>query len=75
MLVAQGKQSTEGCLTIDHSAKEITSPHSTTLVDLDGDCISDLFMTVKDKHTGEEFYEIYLRRERAASIAVDDNEE
>jgi len=32
-------------------------------------------MTVKDKHTGEEFYEIYLRRERAASIAVDDNEE
>ena len=49
----------------------MTSPHSTTLVDLDGDCISDLFMTVQDKHTGEQFYEIYLRRERAASLAVE----
>lgn len=53
----------------------MTSPHSTTLVDLDGDCISDLFMTVKDKATGKQFYEIYLRRERADSLAeeVDNN--
>jgi len=53
MLVAEGQQSTEGCLTIDHTSKIMTSPHSTTLVDLDGDCISDLFMTVQDKKTGE----------------------
>jgi len=38
---------------VDHTSKIMTSPHSTTLVDLDGDCISDLFMTVQDKKTGE----------------------
>jgi hypothetical protein len=32
------------------------------MVDVDGDCISDLFMTVKNG--GSTYYEIYLRRER-----------
>ena len=42
------------------------------MIDLDGDCLSDLFLTVKDVSTGTYFYEIYLRREKATlSEAVD----
>lgn len=34
------------------------------MIDLDGDCLSDLFLTVKDVSTGKYYYEIYLRREQ-----------
>ena len=43
---------TEGCLYQSKeqmAAKKLTTPHSVTLVDFDGDCISDLFVTVEDK--------------------------
>jgi len=47
--------------------KRLTTPHSTSLIDLDGDCISDLFVTVEDQDTKKKYYEIYLRRERRNS--------
>ena len=42
------------------------------MIDLDGDCLSDLFLTVKDVSTGTYFYEIYLRRERATLAEQND---
>jgi hypothetical protein len=66
---------TEGCLYQSKeqmAAKKLTTPHSVTLVDFDGDCISDLFVTVEDK--GKKYYEIYLRRERAKSLTKDDTD-
>ena len=56
---------TEGCLQRKTGIKKLSTPHSTSLIDLDGDCMSDLFMTVTDQLTGKSFYEIYLRREKA----------
>ena len=50
--------------------KRLTVPHSTALIDFDGDCMSDLFVTVQDLTTGKKFYEIYLRRERSESIEI-----
>ena len=44
------------------------------MIDLDGDCLSDLFLTVKDVSTGTYFYEIYLRRERATLAEQTDPE-
>ena len=41
----------------------LTTPHSVSMVDFDGDCMSDLFMTVKDESSSKVFYEIYIRRE------------
>ena len=46
-----------------YSRQRLTSPHTVALVDFDGDCLSDLFMTVQDINTGKIFYEIYVRRE------------
>jgi hypothetical protein len=46
---------------------KLTNPHSVSMVDFDGDCLSDLFMTVQDEKTGKMFYEIYLRRENKAN--------
>ena len=66
---------TEGCLYQSKeqmAAKKLTTPHSVTLVDFDGDCISDLFVTVEDK--GKKYYEIYLRRERAKKLIKDETE-
>ena len=51
---------------------QLSQPHSSSLIDLDGDCISDLFLTVKDASTGKHYYEIYLRRERL-SLQSDDS--
>lgn len=39
---------TEGCLQRKSGKKKLSQPHSTTLIDLDGDCMSDLFITVTD---------------------------
>jgi hypothetical protein len=55
---------TEGCIsrTLPHAS--LSQPHSSSLIDLDGDCVSDLFLTVYDHNSTKTFYEIYLRRER-----------
>jgi len=50
---------TEGCLQRKIGKKKLTSPHSTTLIDFDGDCLSDLFITVTDIASGKSYYEIY----------------
>lgn len=34
------------------------------MVDFDGDCMADLFLTVQDEQSSKVFYEIYLRREQ-----------
>ena len=49
-------------------------PHSSSMIDLDGDCLSDLFLTVKDVSTGTYFYEIYLRREKTTLFEAADSE-
>jgi integrin alpha FG-GAP repeat containing protein 1 len=53
----------QDCLTRSSSSVRLTSPHSVSLIDLDGDCMSDLFLTVEDTSSGRKFYEIWLRRE------------
>ena len=60
----------EGCISSDMSHKRLTIPHSTAMIDFDGDCMADLFMTVQDVSTGRKYYEIYLRREHSESIPV-----
>jgi len=55
----------EGCTPISHSNARLSTPHSTSMVDFDGDCISDLFLVSHDMATGLDYYEIYLHRERA----------
>ena len=42
------------------------------MVDFDGDCLSDLFMTVVDQSNGKTYYEIFLRREKEQSGIEDD---
>jgi len=42
------------------------------MIDLDGDCLSDLFLTVKDVSTGSYYYEIYLRREKTTLFDLTD---
>lgn len=47
------------------AAAELTTPHSVSMVDFDGDCMADLFITVQDPdRPSRKFYEIYLRREQ-----------
>ena len=42
----------------------LSTPHSVSMVDLDGDCIADLFLTLVDEANPErKFFEIFLRRE------------
>ena len=40
------------------------------MVDFDGDCMADLFVTIQDLTTGKKYYEIYLRREISESVEV-----
>ena len=48
----------ENCL--DASSTDVVStPHSNSFVDLNGDCNPDIFMTRIDKQSGEMYYEIY----------------
>ena len=54
-----------GCLS-PLASKSLTKPHSTAMIDFDGDCMTDLFVTVKSG--GKSYYEIYLRREKSESI-------
>ena len=42
----------------------LTTPHTISRPDFDGDCIADLFLTVKDENDpSKKYYEIYIRRE------------
>ena len=41
----------------------LTTPHSVSMLDFDGDCMSDLFLTVEEQdNPGKKYYEIYVRR-------------
>jgi len=62
------KNPDEGCISHTIETKRLTVPHSVALVDFDGDCMADLFVTVQDLTTGKKFYEIYLRREVSESV-------
>ena len=47
----------------------LSSPHSVSMVDFDGDCMSDLFLTLQEADDPDKKYlEIYLRRERKHSV-------
>jgi hypothetical protein len=37
---------TEGCLQRKTGKKRLSTPHSSSLIDLDGDCFNDLFVTL-----------------------------
>lgn len=54
------KDETVGCMSKTLPDATLSKPHSLSMIDLDGDCISDLFLTVKDGT--KTYYEIYLRR-------------
>ena len=44
---------------------ELTTPHSAAMLDFDGDCMADLFLTVQDgDNPSKKYYEVYLRREQ-----------
>lgn len=57
---------TEGCLSrgIKEGYRKLSIPHTAAQIDFDGDCLSDLFLTVVDSSTGKTYYEIFLRREK-----------
>jgi hypothetical protein len=56
------------CITQRLSSPRFTSPHSASLIDIDGDCMADLFLTVEDSSSGRKFYEIWLRRETQTTL-------
>ena len=64
---------TEGCLQRKSGKRKLSNPHSSSMIDFDGDCLSDLFLTVTDQATGKSYYEIYLRREK--SLLTEDVED
>lgn len=53
-----------GGFTSQIDAPMLTTPHSVSMVDFDGDCMADLFMTVQDESKSKVYYEIYVRREQ-----------
>lgn len=64
---------TEGCLVRKSGKRKLSMPHSTSLIDFDGDCLSDLFITTTDLISGKSFYEIYIRREKEYVEESDEN--
>lgn len=66
---------TEGCLQKKSNQRKLSIPHSVSLIDIDGDCLSDLFLTVVDLQTGKTYFEIYLRREKTETSSYDSEEE
>jgi hypothetical protein len=47
----------------------LTTPHSVSMPDFDGDCMSDLFLTIQDEHDpSKKIYEIYIRREQLTNL-------
>lgn len=48
----------------------LTTPHTVSMLDFDGDCLSDLFFTVQnDADPSKKYYEIYLRRDSSSDDA------
>jgi hypothetical protein len=37
---------TEGCLSRKSGPRKLSNPHSSSLIDFDGDCLADLFITI-----------------------------
>ena len=64
------KDESEGCMANLNTNQRLTVPHSVSMIDFDGDCMADLFMTIQDVSTGRKFYEIYIRREISESIPI-----
>ena len=64
----------DGCLTRSSSNVRLTSPHSASMIDFDGDCMSDLFLTVQDASSGAKYYEIWIRRETQTVIDLNTNQ-
>lgn len=58
------------CITKGLTSSRLTSPHSSAFIDLDGDCMSDLFLTVEDTSSGRKYYEIWLRRETQSTLDI-----
>lgn len=58
------------CITKGLPNARMTSPHSMSMIDLDGDCMSDLFLTVEDASSGKKYYEIWLRRETHTPLDI-----
>jgi hypothetical protein len=56
------------------TSRKLSIPHTAALIDFDGDCLSDLFLTVVDIQTGKTYYEIYLRREKEEPDTLNDDE-
>ena len=46
MMRVQGENMEEGCIGHSLENKRLTVPHSAALIDFDGDCLADLFLTV-----------------------------
>lgn len=57
----------EGCLKNKIIKRKVSMPHSVSLIDIDGDCMADLFLTVVDPSTQKTYYELYIRREVSVS--------
>ena len=66
---------TEGCLQrgTNFGSRKLSTPHTAAQIDFDGDCLSDLFLTVVDSLTGKTFYEIYHRREQEPQNTDEEN--
>lgn len=41
---------------------QISSPHSNTFVDLNGDCLQDIFLTRIEQSSGQLYYEVYIQK-------------
>jgi hypothetical protein len=65
---------TEGCLqrSIKQGDRKLSIPHTAAQIDFDGDCLSDLFLTIVDSSTGKTYYEIFLRREKEVNNQDDE---
>jgi hypothetical protein len=47
----------------------LTTPHSVSMPDFDGDCMSDLFITIQGENDpNRNIYEIYIRREQVYNV-------
>lgn len=44
------------------------------MIDIDGDCMSDLFLTVQDASSGLKYYEIWIRRETQTVLDLTTNQ-
>lgn len=67
------KDETEGCLQRKSGKRKLTTPHSSALIDFDGDCLSDLFITIIDQASGKAYYEIYIRREKETNDEMNED--